>query len=141
MKKRDLEGPIHKAILQYLHTQYPDALIHHSPNEGVRGGKRGQIDGARRKAMGQLPGFPDLIMYWRCYLWAFEVKSPQGRVSDDQKATGALIEANGGRWAVVRSVDDVQAAIKEWHKRGPLSGLASTPSGDCVKVKLRGVIS
>ena len=46
------EAQIHKAVLAYLQYVFPRAVIHHSPNEGVRGGAVGILDGAKRKAKG-----------------------------------------------------------------------------------------
>ena len=47
----DREGPIHRAILHYLRVVLPGAIIHHSASEGVRGGKAGYMDGAKRKGI------------------------------------------------------------------------------------------
>ena len=112
-KNTDREGPIHRSILNYLRLQYPRAVIHHSPNEGVRGGRRGAWDGVRKKAMGQLAGFPDIIMLHDGAFYAFEVKAERGYPTQAQKDVGAQIEANGGVWAVVRSIDDVAEVIEE----------------------------
>lgn len=113
-KRTDKEGPIHKAVLGYLRRQFPDALIHHSPNEGVRGGNRGALDGARNKAMGQVAGFPDLLVIWRGHVWAFEVKAEGNSATQAQKNVAGIIEANGGKWAVVRSIEDARECVSEW---------------------------
>ena len=106
---------------------YPDDLIHHSPNEGNRGGRSGAIDGRRRKDMGVLAGFPDIFQMGRPIgcpmgyqmggmgrLWFWEVKAPGGQTSASQRQVGQMITSLGGRWAIVRSVEDVKARAREW---------------------------
>lgn len=111
---RSLELPIHRAILNYLHLRFPTGLTHHSPqNLGVKG-----PDIARAvslsKSMGMVPGWPDLITIADGKVMAWEVKSEGGTASDAQKNVGAMLIANGARWAVVRSIDDVQQCLAEW---------------------------
>lgn len=110
----DREGPIHKACLNYLRLQFPKAVITHAANESGRGGKAGVRYGSRNKSLGQMRGFPDLIMLHRGGLYTFEVKAPRNYPDDHQRAAGAAIEANGGYWAVVRSIDDVKAVLAAW---------------------------
>lgn len=112
--RRNLEGPIHGAILTYLRRQYPQAVIHHSPNEtDVRGPAIARAI-AKQKMMGMLVGFPDLIMLHEGRLYTFEVKAEGGRTSEAQKAVGEAIVASGGFWAVVRSIDDVREKMGQW---------------------------
>lgn len=117
-KHTDLESPIHRSIINYLNWQYPTAVITHAANEGNRGGRAGLIDGVRKKAMGQRAGFPDILMWYQGNFWTFEVKAPKKYAEIAQKVCGEDIIANGGRWAVVRSIDDVKAQIKLWQADG-----------------------
>lgn len=113
-KRAQPERLIHLAVLDYLRLALPGALIHHSPAEvGITGPEIARAI-AKAKHMGMVVGYPDLTAFWRGQFWAFECKAEGGRPSDAQTAVGAVIEANGGRWAVVRSVDDVAEAIREW---------------------------
>lgn len=118
----DRERPIHLAILKYLRLQYPDALIHHSANEVDLRSKDVARAIAKSKHMGMVPGFPDLLVIWRAYVWGFEVKAEGNYATKSQKDVGTLMENNGAKWAVVRSVDDVKECIAEWTKRGPIQG-------------------
>jgi len=129
------EAQIHKAILQWLRTVLPDAIVHHSANEGVRGGKAGILDGARRKSMGQVAGFPDIqVITWQHVgPMFFEVKAPGGRVKREQAMTIARLEAFGYRCAVVRSIDDVRARLFEW-------GIPTREAGSLVKLPIKGHI-
>jgi len=111
--RADLEGPVHRAILNFLRWQYPKAFITHPANE-----RKGLAAGARAKALGQQAGTPDLVMVHDGRTYWFEVKAEGGRVSKEQRYCGELIQANGGFWAVVRSVQDVQECMEEWRADG-----------------------
>jgi len=125
----DREGPIHRSIVAYLRGVLPaDALIHHSPNEGVRGGAAGARDGRRRKAMGQMPGWPDIELFTHGQVIMLEVKAEGGRLSPAQRVIRDRFEAIDVPYYVVRSiqdVDDVLAALGIEHRGG---GKAKTPS-------------
>lgn len=109
------EAEIHKQIVFYLNTILPqDAIIHATLAEGVRGGKRGIIDGARRKAMGQRAGMPDILIFTGGQGYCLEVKSAKGRLSDAQKEVHRLLDAQGIPCAVVRSVEDAREVMREW---------------------------
>lgn len=134
-ERRDLEGPIHMACLNYLRLVLPGAEIHHSANELDLGGDRRSKAIAQRKAKekGMQPGWPDLQVLWRGQFWCFEVKAPGNRPTKEQVARGEGIVANGGRWAVVYSVDDVQRCLSEWMAAADL-----TPPR---RIPLRGAVS
>jgi len=124
----DREGPIHLQCLHWLQWQFPDAVIHHSANELNMAGTptARKIAQGKAKKMGMLPGFPDLIMFWRCHAWAFEIKAPEGRLTKEQKDVGARLVANGFRWDAAYSLADVQALVAVWRKdvvmRAPMRG-------------------
>lgn len=130
-KKIDREGPIHEAILDWLRMALPHAVIHHSPNEVDMKGKRAMKMVERAKSLGMLPGFPDILVIWQGATWAFEVKAPGNYAVDSQKAVGAALEAQGARWAVVRSVDDAAACVAAWMGDMP----------DTARVRIKGVVS
>lgn len=111
-RRVDREGPVHRAILAYLRTVLPDAVIHHSPNETDMAG----ADVARQKAaaLGTRAGWPDIECIWHGRFLAFEVKAPGGRVTPQQRATGVAIAEAGGHYAVVRSIDDARLALAAW---------------------------
>lgn len=136
MTRSDREGPVHRAVLSYLTQVLPGAVIHHSPNETDLSGPQAMRMVARAKALGMLPGWPDLIVLWRGQFWAFEVKAPGNYPTIKQKQVGEAIEAQGGRWAVVRSVDDAEACVTEWKAAGDWQAI-----GDVAKRMVRGAVS
>lgn len=90
-------------------------LLHHSPNEGKL--MQHDRDGAKRKAMGMRAGFPDFIFLHpnRFYSYlAIELKSPKGRQSDHQKEYQRAVELSGGRYVVVRSIDEFMTTIENY---------------------------
>lgn len=113
------ESAIQIAIVRYLRLQYPGAIIHHSRNEGNRGGSKGVRDGARGKQMGLMAGFPDLLVGlcdiegWPLPPIGIEVKTAKGRQSDAQKDAQRMFESLGWIYRFCRSVDDVAALMDE----------------------------
>lgn len=109
------EDRLQQACRQWFDAQYPRLrlLLHHSPNEGQL--VRGARDGAKRRAMGMRPGFPDFVLLvpgkWP-YL-ALELKSARGRQSPLQHAYQEAVEMAGGRYVLVRSLDDFMTAVRE----------------------------
>lgn len=92
-------------------------LLHHSPNEGLL--VKRASDGAKRKAMGVRAGFPDFIFLKsnRFYPYlAIELKTQKGKQSEHQIAYQKAIEANGGKYVVVRSLEEFMSEINEYLK-------------------------
>jgi hypothetical protein len=108
------ERNIQRAILQMCGVCFPDIFIHHSPNGAQLAGS----SVARFKQMGALKGdgtkagFPDLICLWNGGGTLPEVKRPKtGRVSPEQKALHARLEAIGWPVAIVTSQSEAHAAL------------------------------
>jgi hypothetical protein len=55
------------------------------------------------------PGAPDIIGCVDGKFAGLEVKTAKGKLSDDQEAFAGRLHANGGRYAIVRNLDDVIA--------------------------------
>jgi len=125
-RNKDREGPIQKAIVDFLKKQYPRGLIFSVPNElasKVGGGDytpAGKIKRqkmirnvqAKAKELGMLPGMSDLCLLLDGMFYAFEVKAEGNKQQPNQKMAQINIEANGGVYAVVRSIDDVQDVMR-----------------------------
>lgn len=110
----DREGPIHRAVLAYLRSQLPSAVIHHSPNAIGLSGKRLMLQIVKNTAAGTVTGFPDLLILdaGRCGL--MEVKAAGNYPSKPQSALLGRLEALGYPVAVVCSIDDARAALVAW---------------------------
>lgn len=116
-RPRYMEDRLQIGCKYWFDCQYPQyrLLLHHSPNEGLL--MRHDRDGAKRKAMGVRPGFPDFILLLpnRDYPYlAMELKSGKGRQSDHQKEYQKAVEHAGGKYAVIRSLDEFISTVNAY---------------------------
>ncbi|MBB4212819.1 VRR-NUC domain-containing protein [Rhodothalassium salexigens DSM 2132] len=115
----DREGPVHRAIMDYLRgldaATGGDLLALHVPN----GGHMNARYGAAVKAKGAMAGAPDILVLWAAPAGAagvgwIEVKADRGRLSDSQRRFARRMEHLGVPLAVCRSVADAEAALTDW---------------------------
>ena len=111
------ERQVQRAILAMGGRDFPNALIHHSPNGAHLAGSKT----ARFMQMGALRGdglkvgFPDLIVLWNYGVGFLEVKRPKlGKVSDVQEAMIARLTGLGHRVAVVTSEGEAKQHLEAW---------------------------
>ncbi len=114
---RHEEDNLQMACVRWFGLQFPGVakLLHHSPN----GGRRNAREAARFKAMGTRAGFPDLILLLPSAdglfrFLAIELKTKAGRQSEHQKDYERLITEHGGKYVVVRSVEEFIEVINEY---------------------------
>lgn len=104
------EQDVQRSIVDYLRVVVPGAITFAIPNSSRRavGGRAGNA------VPGLLPGIPDLCMVKgpRCYF--IEVKAEKGKLSDAQSAMLQRMTMLGVSWVVVRSVEDMRAALSMW---------------------------
>ena len=115
-KRVDRESPIQIAIVDYLETVMPQALVHHAKGEINKRGKSIQIELGKAKRKGAKKGFPDLIVLPFATVGAlfFEVKAEGNYADKNQKEMHEHLRALGYRVAVVRSIEDVRECLIEW---------------------------
>lgn len=104
------EDRIQISILEYLEAVAPHVLVFSVPNEG----KRSYTTARRHKLLGMVAGVPDLVLCHEGRALFFEVKSAKGRLQPTQRAFIELATQAGAKAAVVRSIDDVRAALCAW---------------------------
>ncbi len=112
-----LEDKLQMSCKYWFDCQYPQyrLLLHHSPNEGIL--MRHDRDGAKRKAMGMRAGFPDFIFLMPNNSYPFlavELKSAKGRQSDHQKEYQQAVERAGGKYVIIRSLDEFMESMKDY---------------------------
>jgi hypothetical protein len=115
LKRTQVETPIHKAILELLELVLPrDAMVHHSPNEVDLAGEGAAIAIGKAKALGMVPGWPDLEIVWqgRCYM--LEVKAPGRGPSPEQMEVHKRLAGAGIPVRVVRSVTEAEHCLIAW---------------------------
>lgn len=114
-RRRDLEGPVHMAIVEFLDLMLPEPLkaLHFANGE-----KRDKRAAGRLKAMGLKAGAADIIVLgWMkgavpSFIW-FEVKPIEGgRLSEAQAGWRDWCASIGAPWFLVRSIEDAEHALK-----------------------------
>lgn len=102
-----LESDIQKAILQALRLDKRVAWVARFNSGTFK-------DGDRYIRANTQPGLSDILgMLHGGILFAIEVKSATGSATDDQKIFLNLIETNGGKAGIARSIEDALKIIKE----------------------------
>lgn len=101
------EAQIQRAVASYLSLVLPNSVMWSAIGHG--GG--GKIRGAQLKGMGLRRGVPDIYIAWNIghgqqTLW-IELKSKDGRQSDEQKQFQVCVENIGHSYRVCRSLDEV----------------------------------
>jgi hypothetical protein len=108
IKRRQIESGIQRGIVQYIRSVLPRAVLMAIPN----GSQRTASGRPANAVPGFLPGAPDLILALpnREVIW-IEVKSPIGRLSDNQKHVHAMLDTIGHKIILARSIDDIREAF------------------------------
>lgn len=105
------ETQIHKAVVSHLIQRGgPDVFWFHPAN----GGKRSWSEGKSFKAMGVVPGVPDLIILKGGEMFALELKSSTGRTSPAQRLCHAAMEAAGAKTAIAKGLDEALITLEVW---------------------------
>ena len=107
-KRKQIESGIQRGIVQYIRSVLPRAVLMAIPN----GSQRTASGRPANAVPGFLPGAPDLVLALpnREVIW-IEVKSPVGRLSDNQKHVHAMLETIGHKIILARSIDDIREAF------------------------------
>lgn len=103
----DEEHQIQCACVQWFRYQHPG--LRHNLFAVPNGGRRDKVTAAKLKAEGVLAGVADLILLKsnsRYGALLIEMKTRVGRQADTQRGWQKLIEADGYKYVVCRSVDD-----------------------------------
>ena len=112
------ESVIQESIVNFLSMtcRQRGFLFFSVPNEATVKGKTGADFGRaiNLKKMGVLPGVSDLIIGHNGKMYCLEVKNEKGKQSDRQKNFELWCADCCIPYVLVRSVDDVHEALKEW---------------------------
>jgi len=115
-KRGHPEADIQRDVVQALRAALPFGSIVHASNNEIRGSsdwaKRQQ---ALMKSMGQYPGFSDLIVLSGGRVLFIEIKTKTGSMSQVQRHFRASVESQGHCFAIVCSIDDALAALREFN--------------------------
>jgi hypothetical protein len=102
------EDSLQCAVAKFLnHALPPDAYY-----SGVEHAQRlTVIAGSIRKAKGIKPGLSDIMVWWSGRFVAIELKTHTGTMSDRQREFAHAVSTAGFRYALCRSLDDVEATL------------------------------
>lgn len=100
-------------LLGMLRLNFRDWLIAHIPNEVNRGGRRGMLEAARKREMGVVKGYPDIVIHRPGGVSLFvEMKAAKGRVSEAQKEVHERLRALGNEVVVVKTHEEADDLVR-----------------------------
>lgn len=112
---RDLEHRLQCACVRWFRLAYPQH--HHNLFAVPNGGYRTPATAAKIKAEGALPGVSDLILLIArggYHGLLIELKTDKGRQSEAQREWQRLIEADGYKYVVVRSIEEFIKVVEAY---------------------------
>lgn len=112
-KPRHLEDNLQQWCVQFFHSQYPGKIIAAVPN----GARTSMSVAVRLKRTGLLKGFPDLIIphpVGPFHGLFVELKVKGNYPSPEQKQILSLLEKQCYKVAVIYTLEDFQALVKEY---------------------------
>ena len=109
MTRRAPEQALHRDVAEYLTY----CLGQRTWFSTMPLGGGGYSHGARNKQLGTKKGLPDILVISGGYATWLELKAPKGRVSEAQEACHAALRAAGCGVYIVRSLDDLEAALRD----------------------------
>jgi hypothetical protein len=114
------ENEIQRAVFDHIKTRAaPNIFAFHPKNGGVH--QRGRRAGIN-SGLGVVSGVPDIIILARGQVYALELKTDKGKVSEDQHSAMARMKQAG---AIVSVAHGLDAAIEWLEGHGILKGRAA----------------
>lgn len=108
------EADAQRPIVAFLRAVLPlGSIVHHSANEAAGGGEAARKRQAVLVGMGVHAGFSDLIVISGGRVLFLEVKSRTGRLTEAQERFRDDVVGQGLPWALVRSIEDATAALRD----------------------------
>ena len=104
------ELALHVAVSRFLRLVLPVEATYTTFPLGGGGFGHGQ----RLKAMGTRAGWPDLQVLYSGRAFLIELKSQNGRLSEEQVQTHRRIVSAGCPVVVARTLEEVEAALRVW---------------------------
>jgi hypothetical protein len=105
------EDKLQRAVFKFLAAaKRRDVLCFHVPN----GGYRTTVEGALLKGLGVVAGIPDVLCVYQGRLFALELKTLDGVLSDAQKETQQLLRAAGAEVATTYGLDAAVQQLFAW---------------------------
>ena len=126
-KRRNPEEALQIQLVSILRLMRPAPFFMHIPN----GGRRSAVEGARFKAMGVLPGAPDLLFILPDGRAAFlELKAGKNKLTADQEAFQWACRERWVNYCVAYTLEEALEAVSIWHPKASLPRV-SAPGTSC----------
>ena len=112
---RDIEHQIQCSCVQWFRLQYPK--YRHNLFAVPNGGRRDETTAGKLKAEGVLAGVADLILLKRNDHYGallIEMKTRSGHQAESQKQWQSLIERDGYKYVICRSLEDFQREVNTY---------------------------
>ncbi len=110
VRRRHDEADLQAAVMAFLRSALPpDAVANHAPGEG----KRSKAAQAALVRSGYRKGWPDIEVVWRGRAYFIELKAAHGIMSAAQRETHRQLVYAGAEVMVCKSVEQVEAALRE----------------------------
>lgn len=111
-KLREKELVLHKAVVKtLLQLLSPGWKFWHTPNGGARTAKTGAL----MKALGTLPGVPDLVLISPAGIFhGLELKAEHGRLSEAQERFQSWANEHDIAYEVADNFDQALAVLQAW---------------------------
>lgn len=107
------EDHLHRQVINYLCSQYPGVLFHHSPMEG----RRSKFEQFKLKWMGAKSGFPDLMIFCANKNGnglAIELKVKPNKPTPNQKEWITQLWNRNYRAKICYSFDEAKSVIDKY---------------------------
>lgn len=92
----------------------PGVFLTHIPS-GFIAGRSGPLRGAFLKAMGLIPGCPDLMILHGGAAWFLELKSAKGKLSTAQAECHIALRRAGCHVETIRNLDEALECLSIWN--------------------------
>lgn len=113
--RRQTEQTMQIALIRDLRAVLaPSVFLTHIPS-GFIAGRGGPLRGAFLKAMGLVPGLPDLMLLHEGVVYFLEVKAPKGKLSPAQAECHIGLRRAGCHVEVVKSLDEALNCLTIWN--------------------------
>lgn len=99
------ETLIANAIIKHVENNYPSAWIHKNVIAKCR------LGSGFYSTVGLGVGSSDVIICFKGKFVAFEIKTQQGNLAEEQVKWGRMIRSKGGTYEVIRSVEDATRVL------------------------------
>lgn len=97
------------AVVKHLNMAFPGLLWTHCPNRPANA-----KDGFMKKQMGVRPGVADFLFWYNNAYGAIELKAAAGRWGNDQNRFASAFVAQGGKFALCKTVREVHDTLIGW---------------------------